>query len=121
MYKEFISKKEFNGTSGKLIEEIIKAFINEEIVKSKLGEFYNIAGIIEIEDYEDITFNIGIDGVELNVDEVLEEEVIKNIIMRHFLHLVEYKYRELDIDSRAEAITTLLNSNIKGTYTLLYS
>jgi len=23
MYKEFISKKEFNGTSGKLIEEII--------------------------------------------------------------------------------------------------
>lgn len=121
MYKEFISKKEFNGSLGKLIEEIVEAFVNEGVVKSKLGDFYNIAGIIEIEDYEDITFNIGIDGVELDMDEVLEEEVIVKTVIEHFIHVIRRKSRELDVDGQIEEIRTLLNNHIKATYTLACS
>ena len=121
MYKEFISKKEFNGSLGKLIEEIVEAFVNEGVVKSKFGDFYNIAGIIEIEDYEDITFNIGIDGVELNMDEVLEEEVIEKFVTEHFIHVIRRKNRELDVDGQIKEIRTLLNNHIKATYTLACS
>lgn len=124
MHKEFISKREFNGKSGELIEEIIEAFVNEGIVKSKLGEFYNIVIVINIEEYGDISFSECIDTYldgELDMDGVLEEEIIKKVITRDFLRAVKYKYRELGIDSQIEAISTLLNSHIKATYTLSYS
>lgn len=121
MYKEFIVKKQFDGSSGSLLEEIIEAFVNKGIVKSELGDFYNIAGVVDIEDFGDITFNIGVDDVELDMDGILEEEIIKDAVTTHFLYNVSYKYGELDIDSRSEAVGKFLDSNIKATYTLAYS
>lgn len=124
-YKHFISEKQFNGTLGDLFEEITEAFVNEEIRVSKLGEFYNIAGLLILEKYGEFGFNIGIDiGLdgELDMDGVLEEELIKEKVIMTLLHKIGLRSRELHIGGHiGERDTMFSDSNIKGTYTLAYS
>lgn len=109
-YKHFVSEEQFDGTIGDLIEEIIETFVNEDIRRSELGEFYNIAGRVTLEEYGDYIFNEGLDGCGILEKEVLEEDVIRITVERFFLHRIKYENKELDN-----------GSTIKGTYTLAYS
>lgn len=121
MYKEFIKDKKFDGTLTDLIKEIVEAFANEKVGQSKLGEFYNIAGVIEIEGSE-VTFNIGIDSVEHDMDGVLKEEVIKDNVTAVLLPKFKHQYRELHIDGQIKVIrTVILDEDIEATYTLACS
>lgn len=122
-YKYFVLEEQFNGTLGSLIEEIIEAFVNEKIGQSKLGEFYNIAGVVTLEDYGDFDFNIGMD-ITFNEGEVLEEEVIRVFITERLLNRVITKVRcrnQLLDRAAYEKIKLDKDSNIKATYTLAYS
>ena len=122
-FKEFISKREFNGTLGDLTDEIVKGFVSEEIGQSKLGEFYNIAGSVTLEEYGYFDFNIGID-MESNRGRVLEEETIRKFITERLLNRMIAQVRcENQLLDRAEYEKMKLNndSTIKGTYTLIYS
>ena len=101
MYKEFISKKQFDGTLGNLIEEIAKAFVNEEISESKLVVFYNVSGVVTSEEYGDFSFNTGIEA-----DYVLEETAIKFSVRNHIYDKIG---------------AVMLDGNVKATYTLAYS
>lgn len=124
-YKHFVVEEQFNGTVYNLIEEIVKDFVNEGIVKSELGDFYNIAGIVKTEKYGDLIFNIGIhtgiDG-ELDIDGVLKEEVIKEKVIMELFHKIGLRSRELYIDGYIKERDVIMkDSNIKATYTLAYS
>ena len=124
-FEEFIREKEFNGTLGDLIDEIVKDFVNEEIGQSNLGEFYNILGFLTLEKYGDFGFNIGIDiGLdgELDMDGVLEEQLIKEKVIMMLMRKIGIRSRELHIGGHIkERDAMFTDSNIKATYTLAYS
>lgn len=101
MYKEFIKEKEFNGSLGYLIEEIAKAFVNEEISEPKSIVTYYISGVVTSKEYGDFSFNTGIEA-----DYVLEETAIKFPVRNHIYDKIG---------------AVMLYGNIKGTYTLAYS
>jgi len=108
--KEFIIRKQFNGTLGSLIEEIIEAFVNEKIGRSKSGEFHNIRGIVTIMELGVFPFDVWLNiGINKKLDISLEEEDIKEVI-DDFFRRIKYKNKDLNNDS-----------NIKATYTLAYS
>ena len=111
-YKTFISGREFNGTIGDLIEEIIEAFVNEEIGQSKLGEFHSMAGIVTLEDYVtfeeygDHVFNEGLQG--LGEDYILKEDVIRDVITSdRLLCRIKFDNHKLRNDSKVKATYTL--------------
>lgn len=108
--KEFIIRKQFNGTLGSLIDEIVRDFINEEIGQSKSGEFHNIRGIVTIMELGVFPFNVWLNiSIDEKLDKSLEEEDIKEVI-DDFFKRIKYKNKDLNNDS-----------HIKATYELLYS
>lgn len=114
-YKYFVLEKQFDGTLSNLIEEIVENFVNEEIYISKLGEFYNIAGIVKTKEYGDFTFNQSIEPniyVKIETGGVLEEEIIKEIVISGLQRLRRIICENKEIDK---------DSHIKATYTLAYS
>lgn len=125
MYKEFVLEKEFDGTLFNLIEKVIEAFVNEEIGKFELGEFCNLEGVITLEECDDVTFNVGVDvciDVKLDMYGVLEEEIIRENVVRELFHKIGRRNIELINDNQIKASQMIrLNSNIKATYTLSYS
>lgn len=124
-YKELIMGRQFEGTLFNLLGEIVEAFVNEEIGESKLGELHNIAGIVEIEDYGEFTFNecivTGIDR-ELITDGILEEEMIRKNVVNVLLHKISKRSIELIDSNQIKASQAMmLESHIKAAYTLIYS
>lgn len=114
-YKHFISEKEFNGSIINLTKEIVEAFVDEEIGQSELGEFYNIAGIVKTEEYGDFIFNQAKEPniyVKIETDGILEEEIIKEIVLGGLFRLRKIASENMKLDK---------DINIKATYTLAYS